>query len=42
VAVNSKKAAWTKVYPHIFTKELLVALAEPVYDLKNGKLLGVT
>ncbi|PZO40514.1 MAG: hypothetical protein DCF19_11465 [Pseudanabaena frigida] len=42
VAVQAKKAAWTSVYPHIYTGELLVALAEPVYDLKNGNLLGVT
>ena len=42
VAVNAKKAAWTHVYPHIYTGELLIALAEPVYELKEGKLLGVT
>jgi PAS domain S-box-containing protein len=42
VAVQSKKAAWTSVYPHIYTGELLVALAEPIYDLNNGNLLGVT
>ena len=42
VAVQSKQAAWTPVYPHIYTGELLVALAEPIYDLSNGKLLGVT
>ncbi|WP_434683670.1 PAS domain S-box protein [Pseudanabaena minima] len=42
VAVQSKKAAWTPVYPHIYTGELLVALAEPIYDLNNGKFLGVT
>lgn len=42
VAVKQKKATWTDVYPHIYTGELLVALAEPIYDLKNGDLLGVT
>jgi len=42
VAVKQKKATWTDVYPHIYTGELLVALAEPVYDLNNGDLLGVT
>ncbi|NMF59287.1 response regulator [Pseudanabaena yagii] len=42
VAVKAKKAAWTIVYPHIYTGELLVALAEPIYDLKSGDLLGVT
>ncbi|MEA5476684.1 PAS domain S-box protein [Pseudanabaena galeata UHCC 0370] len=42
VAVQSKKAVWTSVYPHIYTGELLVALAEPIYDLNNGNLLGVT
>ncbi len=42
VAVESNKAAWTNIYPHIYTGELLVALAEPVYDLKNGDFLGVT
>jgi PAS domain S-box-containing protein len=42
VAVQSKQATWTPVYPHIYTGELLVALAEPIYDLNNGKLLGVT
>ncbi|BBC23877.1 multi-sensor hybrid histidine kinase [Pseudanabaena sp. ABRG5-3] len=42
VAVKQKKAAWTDVYPHIYTGELLVAFAEPIYDLKNGDLLGVT
>jgi PAS domain S-box-containing protein len=42
VAVESNKAAWTNVYPHIYTGELLVALSEPVYDLKNGDFLGVT
>ncbi|PZO40510.1 MAG: hypothetical protein DCF19_11445 [Pseudanabaena frigida] len=42
VAVKAKKAAWTHVYQHIYTGELLMALAEPVYELKDGKLLGVT
>ncbi len=42
VAVKAKKAAWTSVYPHIYTGELLVALAEPIYDRKSGDLLGVT
>jgi PAS domain S-box-containing protein len=42
VAVESNKAAWTNIYPHIYTGELLVALSEPVYDLKNGDFLGVT
>ena len=42
VAVQSKQATWTPVYPHIYTGELLVALAEPIYDLNNGNLLGVT
>ncbi len=42
VAVQSKKATWTNIYPHIYTGELLVALAEPVYDLKNENFLGVT
>jgi PAS domain S-box-containing protein len=42
VAVQSSKAAWTNIYPHMYTGELLVALAEPVYDLKNGDFLGVT
>lgn len=41
VAVKSQKAAWTNVYPHIYTGELLIALAEPVYELKDSKLLGV-
>ncbi|TYQ23592.1 PAS domain S-box protein [Pseudanabaena sp. UWO311] len=41
-AVQSQRAAWTNVYPHIYTGELLVALAEPVYDPKNGNFLGVT
>jgi PAS domain S-box-containing protein len=41
-AMQSERAAWTNVYPHIYTGELLVALAEPVYDLKNGNFLGVT
>ncbi|GBO56209.1 hypothetical protein APA_4539 [Pseudanabaena sp. lw0831] len=41
-AVQSEKAAWTNVYPHIYTGELLVALAEPVYAPKNGNFLGVT
>jgi PAS domain S-box-containing protein len=41
-ALQSERAAWTNVYPHIYTGELLVALAEPVYDLKNGNFLGVT
>jgi PAS domain S-box-containing protein len=42
VAVQAQKAAWTNVYPHVYTGELLVALAEPIYDLKSGDLLGVT
>jgi PAS domain S-box-containing protein len=42
VAVQSKRAAWTHVYPHIYTGELLVAIAEPIYDLSNNNLLGVT
>jgi PAS domain S-box-containing protein len=42
VAVQSKQPAWTNVFPHIYTGELLVALAEPVYDLKNANFLGVT
>jgi PAS domain S-box-containing protein len=41
-AVKSQRAAWTNVYPHIYTGELLVALAEPVYVPKNGNFLGVT
>jgi hypothetical protein len=41
-AVQSQRATWTNVYPHIYTGELLVALAEPVYDFKNGNFLGVT
>jgi PAS domain S-box-containing protein len=41
VAVNAQKAAWTHVYPHIHTGELLIALAEPVYETKEGKFLGV-
>ncbi|MBD2179043.1 PAS domain-containing protein [Pseudanabaena sp. FACHB-1998] len=42
VAVKSQKAAWTNVYPHIYTGELLIALAEPIYEPKDSKLLGVT
>ncbi len=42
VAVQAKKAAWTNVFADIYTGEFLVALAEPVYDLKNGNFLGVT
>ena len=42
VAIKAKQAAWTHVYPHIYTGELLIALAEPVYNLNNGDLLGVT
>lgn len=42
VAVKAKKATWTKVYPHIYTGELLVALAEPIHDLETQQLLGVT
>jgi PAS domain S-box-containing protein len=42
VAVNANKAAWTHVYPHIYTGELLIALGEPVYGFKERKFLGVT
>ncbi|MDG3494500.1 PAS domain-containing protein [Pseudanabaena catenata USMAC16] len=41
-AVRAERATWTNVYPHIYTGELLIALAEPVYDLKNKDFLGVT
>ena len=41
-AVNAEKATWVHVYPHLYTGKLLMTLAEPVYELKEGKLLGVT
>jgi len=41
-AIKSQKAAWTSVYPHTYTGELLVALAEPIYNPQNGDFLGVT
>lgn len=41
MAVSAKKAAWTEIYRHISSKELIISLAEPVYDLKTNELLGV-
>ncbi len=41
-AVQARKSVWTSIYPHIHTGELLVALAEPIYDKKTKALLGVT
>ena len=41
-AVNAEKATWVHVYPHLYTGKLLMTLVEPVYELKEGKLLGVT
>jgi PAS domain S-box-containing protein len=40
-AVRARKATWTTIYPHIYTRELLIALSEPVYDTKTGELMGV-
>ena len=42
VAVQARKSAWTSIYPHIQTGELLLAVGEPIYDEQTGKLLGVT
>lgn len=42
VAVQAKYSAWTSIYPHIFTGELLLALSAPIYDKKTNNLLGVT
>lgn len=41
-AVQARKATWTEVYSHVYTQELLVALAEPVYNVQTAELLGVT
>jgi adenylate cyclase len=42
VAVQARNSAWTSIYPHIFTGELLLALSSPIYDKKTKDLLGVT
>lgn len=42
IAVEANGPAWTPIYPHIYTGELLLALGEPIYDEKTNKLLGVT
>ena len=42
VAVQARESAWTSIYPHIETGELLLALGEPIYDETTAKLLGVT
>ena len=41
-AIAAKKPAWTKSFACVFTRELLIALAEPIYDLKTNEFLGVT
>ncbi len=42
VAVQARHSAWTSIYPHIFTGELLLALSAPIYDKNTDNLLGVT
>lgn len=42
VAVEARGSAWTAIYPHIYTGELLLALGEPIYEENTNKLLGVT